>query len=410
MPGNITSVRSAWFTAHRLSAQALVLAICLWVVYGWVVATPTLRDRNHLIKGTDFLHFYTLGSIALSHRGNALYDMSAQVQILGEQVPEAALTTYLPLYGPQVSLIFAPFALVPYSAALAAWWMLTIGTYAICLWGIWKTCSHLSKYGYTVALAAAAYPAFFHLIAWGQTSALALACFTGAYLLIRRERWFAAGLALGCLAFKPQLGLAAGCIFLLARSWKVISGALLAGAAQILIGWIYYGSQTMHEYVHHTIQIPQVMGLLEPRIYQTHSLRTFWQMLIKWPDLAFGLYVLSAIAMIGMTFRCWRSSLPLELRYSALLLATALVSPHLTVYDLVILAPALLLTANWLMENPGDPSHRPMSTLCYFVYVLPLIGPLAQWTHVQLSVVAMAGSLWMLWKVSARSRLETSPA
>jgi len=406
MSGKSVSVSSTWFTARRLRAQALALAICLWGVYGWVVATPTLRDRNHLIKGTDFSHFYTLGSLALSHRGYALYDMSAQTQLLGERVPEAALTTYLPLYGPQVSLLFAPFALLPYPAALAAWWLLTTVIYAICVRAIWETCSNLSQYGRTVALAALAYPAFFHLIAWGQTSALALACFTSAYLLIRRERWFAAGLALGCLAFKPQLGLAVGCIFVLAGSWKVISGVLLAGGAQILIGWMYYGTQAMREYVDHTMQIPQVMGLLEPRIYQTHSLRTFWQMLIKWPNLALGLYVVSAIAVIGLTLRCWRSSLPLELRYSALLLATVLVSPHLTVYDLVILTPALLLTANWLMANPDNPSHRQIAILCYFVYLLPLIGPLAQWSRVQLSVVAMAGLLWMLWKAG----LKTSPA
>src|SRR5689334_3748949 len=205
MSGKSVSVSSTWITARRLRAQALALAICLWGVYGWVVATPTLRDRNHLIKGTDFSHFYTLGSLALSHRGYALYDMSAQTQLLGERVPEAALTTYLPLYGPQVSLLFAPFALLPYPAALAAWWLLTTVIYAICVRAIWETCSNLSQYGRTVALAALAYPAFFHLIAWGQTSALALACFTSAYLLIRRERWFAAGLALGCLAFKPQL-------------------------------------------------------------------------------------------------------------------------------------------------------------------------------------------------------------
>jgi len=410
MPGAGAPISSQkpWLNERRLRAQAIALAICLWGVYAWVLATPGLRDRNQLIKGTDFLHFYTLGSLALEHRGDALYGMSAQAELLAERVPEAAHTKYLPLYGPQVSLVFAPFALFPYGGALAAWWLVTTGIYAICVHAIWKTCSHLREYGSTIALAAIAYPAFFHLIAWGQTSALALAWFTVAYRLIQRERWFAAGLALGCLAFKPQLGLAAGCVFLLARSWRLLGGAVLAGAAQIVMGWAYYGTPTMQEYVRHTVRIPQVLALLEPRMYQTHSLRTFWEMLVGSPGVASALYAVSAIVVLGLTVRCWRSSLPLGLRYSALLLATVLVSPHLTVYDLVILAPALLLTVDWLVGNPGDRSHTAIAILCYLVYLLPLIGPLAQWTHVQLSVLAMAGLLWMLWKTSKAASVEAA--
>jgi hypothetical protein len=407
--GEIKSIQKSWLNARRLRAQAIGLAICLWGVYAWVLAVPGLRDRNHLIKGTDFLHFYTLGALALAPRGGALYDMSAQAQVAAERAPEAAHTAYLPLYGPQVSLVFAPFALLPYGAALVAWWLVTTFIYAICVRAIWKTCSHLHEYAGTVALAAFAYPAFFHLIAWGQTSALALACFTGAYLLMRRERWFAAGLVLGCLAFKPQLGLAAGCVFLLARSWRVIGGALLAGVAQILVGWAYYGMQTMREYVRHTMEIPQVLALLEPRMYQTHSLRTFWEMLVPWPSVALGLYVVSAVVVLALATWCWKSSQPLGLRYSALLLATVLVSPHLTVYDLVILAPALLLTADWLMANPYDRFHKTIAILCYLIYLLPLIGPLAQWTHLQLSVLAMTGLLWMFWK-AGKANIETIPA
>jgi hypothetical protein len=90
-------------------------------------------------------------------------------------------------------------------------------------------------------------------------------------------------------------------------------------------------------------------------------------------------------------------------RYSALLLASVLVAPHLTVYDLVILAPALLLTADWLVERTPDASKRRLGNLLYFVYLLPLAGPLAQWTHVQLSVIAMAAALFMMARVGGSS-------
>jgi hypothetical protein len=166
----------------------------------------------------------------------------------------------------------------------------------------------------------------------------------------------------------------------------------------------------MREYVRHTIEIPQVLAMLEPRMYQTHSLRSFWTMLIAPPGVAFGVYVASAVVVLVFTARCWNSSLPLGLRYSAVLLATVLVSPHLTVYDLVILAPALLLTVNWLVANPNHPSRHVIAILCYLVYLLPLVGPLARWTHVQLSVLAMVGLLCMVCRVAQRAAAENVPA
>jgi hypothetical protein len=116
--------------------------------------------------------------------------------------------------------------------------------------------------------------------------------------------------------------------------------------------------------------------------------------------LAFGLYLVTAIAVLGITAVYWKSPAPLSLRYSVLLLATVLVSPHLTVYDLLILAPAFLLTADWLMAHKEDPRTPWLGLLLYLAYALPLVGPLAQWTHLQLSVPAMLALLWTL------SRLE----
>jgi hypothetical protein len=84
-----------------------------------------------------------------------------------------------------------------------------------------------------------------------------------------------------------------------------------------------------------------------------------------------------------------------------LLLAPMLVSPHLTVYDLVILAPAFLLLADWA-RGRSDVSR--LGSLLYASYILPLAGPLARWTHAQVSVIAMALLMWLI------CRMETSSA
>ncbi len=393
-----------WLTARRLRAHATILALCLWSIYVWNMATPGLRDRNGNLKGTDFLHLYTSGSLAIAHRGADLYNMNAQAALAVERVPQAAGVRYLPLYPPQVSLFFAPLARFSYGWALLLWWGCSTAVYGVCCYCLWRACLNLQDYGRLVFLLAIAFPAFFHLIAWGQTSALALGCFTLGFFLLRARYAFATGLILGCLIFKPQLALAAAVVFAAVGAWRILAGAVLSAAAQLGAGILYYGINPLMQWIHALRSVSAVLPLFEPRLYQTHCLRTFWTMLIPWEPISLALYILSAVAVFALTIACWRrASVPLAAKYSLLLLATVLVAPHLTVYDLVILAPAFLLLADWLAGQPSTSSTGRLGTLLYLVYALPLLGPLARWTHVQLSVIAMTASVYVIWRMSRQT-------
>jgi hypothetical protein len=401
------STSAKWFTARRLRIHGLILALCLWSVYLWNMATPGLLDRVGNLKGTDFLHFYTLGSLALTPRGADLYNMQAQSQLAAERVPAAGGIRYLPLYPPQLSTFFAPFARLSYPCALTLWLTLSSLIYGVCCYALWRACPNLRKHKLTVVILALAFPAFWHLIAWGQTSALALACFTVGFLALRAQREFLAGLALGCLIFKPQLALAAGLVFVITLNWKIIAGALLSAATQLTAAWLYYGPGPLRDWMHTMLNAPSLLPLLEPRPYQTHSLRTFWTMLVSWPAASLALYLITALLISALTVACWRSrlSLSLSMRYSALLLATVLLAPHLTVYDLVILAPAFLLLSDWIVSQPGHSATLPFKFLLYPAFVLPLLGPLARWTHFQLSVPVMAALLYGIWNLGRKSVL-----
>jgi hypothetical protein len=394
-------------TPKRLRAHGTILALCLWSVYLWNMATPGLFDRGRNLKGTDFLHFYTLGSLALAHRGADLYNLPAQSELAAQRVPAAAGIRYLPLYPPQVSIFFAPFAHLSYPVALILWLTLNAITYGLCCYAVWRVCPNLRNHKLTVGILALAFPAFWHLIAWGQTSALALACFTLAFFALRAEREFLAGLAFGCLIFKPQLGLATAVIFVDSRRWKVIAGAVLSASAQLAAAWAYYGPGPLRAWIQALSRLPSTLPLLEPKPYQTHSLLSFWTMLLPWPRVAVALYILAAILTLALAARCWQARLSLSLRYSVLLLATVLVAPHLTVYDLVILAPAFLLLSDWCIAHPDAVATARLKLLLYFAYALPLLGPLARWTHLQLTVPVMLVILYLvsqLCEESAASR------
>ncbi len=397
-------------TERRIRTHALLLAICLWALYAIDLATPGLRDRFGMLKGADFMHFYTLGALVNRGEWSALYDMAAQARFMPTLVPQSAGLTYIPLYGPQVALLFAPLAKLRYVQALAAWWFVTLVIYAASCYLVWTRCPRLREHKSTVLIVSLGYPAFFSLIAWGQSSAPALLAFALAYVALRADRGFAAGLAIGVLAYKPPLVIGAAVVFLAAAEWKILGGAILSASAQVAIAWGYFGNAVMRTYVNALLTAPRQFSYVEPKVYMVHSMRAFWAMLVPQPKIALGLYLACAIAVLVIASQTWKSAAPLELRYSSLLLATALVAPHLTIYDLVILAPLFMLIVEWRLKKNRTLTAEYVENaersglealLLYLCYGLPLLGPLTRYTHVQLSVLAFAALIYVLWS-SAR--------
>jgi hypothetical protein len=154
--------------------------------------------------------------------------------------------------------------------------------------------------------------------------------------------------------------------------------------------------------------VRQVFPQLEPKPYQMHSLRSFWAMLVPWGNVSFALYVAAALAVLWMTVRYWKTAAPLSLRFSAMLIATVLVAPHLTVYDLVILAPAFLLISDWSAANWQDSAMHAVGLLLYLSYVLALIWPLSRWTHFQISIPALFALLWLVSRRSLNTHVAQS--
>jgi hypothetical protein len=168
---------------------------------------------------------------------------------------------------------------------------------------------------------------------------------------------------------------------------------------------MYYGPEPFRRWLGMLWNVSNLLPWLEPKPYQTDCLRTFWSMIVPWPALSLTLYGVSAAIILVVTIRLWRRGQPepLALRYSTLLLATILVAPHLTVYDLVVLAPAILLLADWLTRQEPKCEVRYAGILLYMVYALPLVGILARYTHVQLSVLAMAALVFTIAPLSRNS-------
>lgn len=395
---------TAWLTPRRLRAQAIIFALCLWGVCAVDFATPGLFDRAGNIKFQDFLQFPIAARLIAQGQTSDLYND----QILNQQIRSTVgrdTNVYLRyFYGPQVALAFVPLVRLQFLAQAVIWMTLSLLIYFVCIYLLWKSCGALSPYRGFVALCAVAYPPLFHFFVRGQLSAAVLLCFCLAYFAFHARRDWLAGIALGLLVFKPQFLVAIPLVLLLAHSWKAFAGLAISAAAQLALASIYFGTSVMRAYFHMLLQSaasPRTTELILSPI-QMHSLRAFWVLLIPWPQVVLFLYALSALAVIALAAVVWRSSAPLSLRFSALTLAAVLVNPHLYIYDLLPLALAFLLLADWTLNNPHHPSASVLKLLSYLAFVLPLFGPLARWTHLQLSVPVFAALLWTLWKTQQR--------
>jgi hypothetical protein len=399
---------AADLTRKRVRGHAALLGLVLWGAYAFNIAVPGLRDREGQLKGADFLHFYVLGNIARMHAGNLLYDAPRQAVVAQQLIQQKPAETYLPVYGPQFSLLFLPFAPLPYGWAAATWMLTSALAYAVCCWLVLGACPRLRDVRTTIFILAAAFPGFFYMVASGQNPALALIAFTAAYFGLRARRPLLAGMALGLLMYKPQFGVMAALVFVLTLEWKVVAGALITGGGQLAAGGLYYGRSVLHAYYANLVHINQNASALEPHLDRMHGLRSFWQMLIPWHGAASFLYAASALAAIVVTVWCWRSKAPLELRYAVFLLGTALVDPHLTDYDLVILVPALLFIGEYVLLSQETIERDWARLLTYAAYCLPLFGPMLKTVHVQLSVPAFVGLFLAIAAVTHKKMNETA--
>ncbi len=388
--GKVTDRLAQLLTRKRITWQASVLAIFLWGAYAVNLATPGLRDRAGQVKGADFLHFYTAAQLLRAGRVADLYNPAALAAFQKTLLPESAGTYFVAMYGPQFYLLLGPLGRLPYAQAAFLWAVLNASLFFVCCYGVLSMCGRLRSESRLVLLLAAAYPAFFSLIAFGQSSVLALCLFTLAFVALQRGRHFLAGLAFGSLVYKPQLGLGVGLIMLGAGEWKVVTGTLTAAVAQFACAWVYFGSATMKRYGESFLRLRSAEPFLEPKIFLMHSLRSFWSLLLPWKSAALGIYVVCSAAVVIAAVVGWKREKDLRLRFAMLIFSTVLVAPHLWIYDLVIMAPAFLLVADWAMTTAEKNMAHRLLVLIYFCYALPLLGPIAQFTRVQLSVIAFA--------------------
>ena len=158
------------------------------------------------------------------------------------------------------------------------------------------------------------------------------------------------------------------------------------------IVWIGYGPGAWAGYADVVADLVGHPDRYEPSLWQAHGLLNALVLLMGRGWVSLGIYSLMSLGIVVATVRRWRAS-PSPggdpIACSIFVLGLLITSPHLYVYDLVIMAAALLPTLEWCLARPASKGAVTIKWLLGASYALPFFGPLvASVTHVQLSVVA----------------------
>jgi alpha-1,2-mannosyltransferase len=367
----------------------LVLVVCAAAIMVGAIDRAARRSSGN-VRGADFLHFYTLGHLASSHRISAMYDMAALHEAQVALVPESKSFLYPAVYPPQIPVLFTPFAGSSYQTALLVWSLLTIGGYALILWSAWKPVSALLPERGMLMVAAAAFPPFWMLVMYGQITILILAAFWAGWMALERGHRFVAGAAFALLALKPQFGIPLAVVVLAGCEWAMLSGALASVAVQSAVVWMSLGAEALRGFASTLPVTFNSVDLLEAKPIFSHSLRALTRLLPN--AVGVPLWFGAAGCVLWYTVRVWKSDAPIRVRVGIVMLASLLVNPHVIVYDATVLALPLLWFAAYAQETTRRPfAAKFWKTLCW-LFVAFLV-PIANWIGLQVSVLLM---IWLL--------------
>jgi Glycosyltransferase family 87 len=360
-----------WLTAARVRGYSMILlGFCVIATVGWIALSDGFIDRNGKPIGTDFSSFYAAGSLALDGHAADAYAPAAhyarQQRLFGEKTPYYSWN-----YPPVFLLIAAPLALLPYPLALVLFQAAGLALYLLVIAAILAPARRrnpvIARNWLPVATA---FPAVFINLGHGQNGFLTAGLLGAA--LVTLEQPILSGLCIGLLSYKPQFALVIPIALLAAGRWGVIASAALTVAALIAMSWFCFGIDSWTAFLASTETSRKV--LLEQGSVGFEKLQSAFAAVRLWGGsvpLSYAAQgIVSALAVLATAW-AWHRSDNRALKAALLVSATALTSPHMLDYDLVLLAPALAFLTLTVGEDGARDYDKSLMAL---IWIMPLLA------------------------------------
>jgi len=377
----------SWFTEARVALIAKAFAIAFLLAF-----IATLASMQNMMLSTnrgfggDFIAFYAAGDLAREGRPAAAYDLAAITEAEKRALPQA---TYMLMYAypPVFQMLLKPLAGLPYVWAYIVWASLLFALHV----AVWRIAFGNSPAFWAALGCSSVYLNVLH----GQNGLLS-AALIGIGLLALRQRPLLAGIAIGALCYKPQLGASIGLLLIAGGQWRAVGGAALSVIVLCAASAAVLGPDIWRAFIEHGGNARMVLELDGGPLDKVVSVYSLARKLGAPVAVCYALHGIVALGVMALAIRAWRRTGD-ELPRIAMAAATVpLISPYLFDYDLALLVlpiGALLIDG---FRNGWAPAMRVILTIAWFA---PAVAPkLAEHTGLQIMPLASLALFWAAWR------------
>lgn len=316
------------------------LAPVLSIIYLNSISDPIFSEHR------DFGVFWTGSALLWRDQILQLFDptafRTALSHVMGNDFP------YLPFpYPPHSLLLLAPLSLAPYLVSLASWLTLTFIFMLSIVWrqlGQHNIGQYSSHQRWILASALLLCPASAVNMAGGQNGFLSAALLCGGLLFLER-RQILAGILIGILSYKPQLGLLLPLLLIAGGYWRAFATASITVILLVLLSAWLFGTEAWMLYL--TKSGPYQMEIVQSWTGRFQFMSPTYFMAGRLLELSLPIawtiqITASLLATIGAIW-AFRLEGPHPLKAAIAMVAVFLVSPYALTYDLTIVSIAALL-------------------------------------------------------------------
>jgi len=349
-----------WLNGSRVSAYCATILVVLQC-YGLVLAVRSAVAEKGHPAGWDFLTFWSAARLALAGHPLDAYSADAIKHVAQQLGPHIILPGPW-FYPPNFLLLVQPLGFL--SAPLAYALFASISSVVFVL---------LARRALPIPdmiMWIVAFPGLWLNAAQGQNAALTASLALAAFLSMPK-RPMLAGVFIGLLSIKPHLAILFPLALACAGMWTTFIAAALTTILFTTVSVAVFGLDILPVFLH---------GLHDANGFTASGSLPWFQMASLFASLrmahvatgpAYVAQACQAIVAICAVAWVWRNAKGLEVRATALVAATFMISPYIYNYDGVWLGiPLALIAARALRDGwlRGEPA------ILFFAWIYPQLG------------------------------------
>lgn len=365
-------------------------AVGIFLIAFNLIAFILVQRFNPRFEKGDFKMFYTAALALRTGHASDLYSRDLHVRLQRDIVPTLPLQDVKVYTHPPYELLaFLPFSFLPYEGACYGWLILTLVVSVICgrlLSGYWIV---LGLFPFLVTMLEQ------------QDSALALLLLIGCWFALKKNNDAEAGLWLGLAFFKFPIVIPLAVLLLFWRP-SLLKGLALSAVMVFLLSLVLVGPIGLRSYLNYVSRMAHQSAAAVSKQYQidprtSPTLRGLtYEIVSGGNETANPLLpvLLGALDLFGIAvgWKFMRSGAPETWKFTFALLLALLLSFHLLMHDLLLLAlPFSLLQ--------GSRARWPLAFF-YFTPLVYLFYPHAQ-AWLSLFLIAAVVMMWRIQSICA---------